>query len=162
MRKDVKNRGNELGQVLCCQQNCKKTNSKRTRFRAQSARIELQFRDFVAFREGIPRPSGDSLRERRRRTPCPHWRGTWCGRPARSRGSVPLPRAGRMPARQQARRPHHDFQGRAGQRLNSIASQVVSCYIDKLGVERSLRCCGGGFQGGGPAGTKSNSIIQRS
>ena len=27
---DAKNRGNELGQVLCCQQNCQKTNSKRT------------------------------------------------------------------------------------------------------------------------------------
>jgi hypothetical protein len=31
----------------------------------------------------------------------------WCGRPARSRGGVPLPRPGRMPALRRARRPHH-------------------------------------------------------
>ena len=34
----------------------------------------------------------------------------WRGRLARGRGSVPLPRAGRMPARQRAGRPRHDFQ----------------------------------------------------
>jgi hypothetical protein len=34
----------------------------------------------------------------------------WRRRLARGRGSVPLPRAGSMPARQRAGRPHHDFQ----------------------------------------------------
>ena len=36
----------------------------------------------------------------------------WRGRLGRGRGSVPLPRVGRMPARQRAGRPHHDFQSR--------------------------------------------------
>jgi hypothetical protein len=35
-------------------------------------------------------------------------RRMWRGRLARGRGSVPLPRAGRMPARQRAGRPRHD------------------------------------------------------
>ena len=33
----------------------------------------------------------------------------WRGRLAPGRGSVPLPRAGRMPAPQRAGRPHHDW-----------------------------------------------------
>jgi len=62
-----------------------------------------------------------------RRAPGNHENGRmWRGRLARGRGSVPLPRAGRMPARQRAGCPRHDFQSSADSRP-SESLRYVRC-----------------------------------
>ena len=61
----------------------------------------------------------------------------WRGRPARGRGSVPLPRAGKMPARQRARRPHHNFQSSRSSSFVEGHSEIKKCHSGRGEESRS-------------------------